>query len=119
MEAIRKALIGSTIMTTYNKRTYKVDEVDFNMSPRDTFTVDEKEGTKEQSYVEYFKTKYDAKINDMNQPVLCSIDKRTSQKFVLIPELCQMTGLTDSMRANFQLMKEMSQITNADAKRRV
>jgi len=38
---------------------------------------------------------------------------------ILIPELCQMTGLTDSMRANFQLMKEMAQITNADARRRV
>ena len=30
-----------------------------------------------------------------------------------------MTGLTDSMRSNFQLMKEMSQTTHADAKRRV
>ena len=38
---------------------------------------------------------------------------------VLIPELCQMTGLTDSMRANFQLMKEMASITNADARKRV
>lgn len=66
IEAIKKALIGSTIMTTYNKRTYKVDEVDFNISPRDTFTVEEKEGPKEQSYVDYFKTKYDARINDMN-----------------------------------------------------
>ncbi len=102
-------------MTTYNKRTYKVDEVDFNMSPRDTFSVDEKPT----SYVDYFKTKYDARINDQNQPVLVSIDKRTTQKMILIPELCQMTGLTDSMRANFQLMKEMSAITNADAKRRV
>ena len=30
-----------------------------------------------------------------------------------------MTGLTDNMRANFQLMKEMSQTTHADARRRV
>lgn len=49
-------------MTSYNKRTYRVDEIDFNMSPRDTFTVDEKEV----SYIEYYKTKYDAKINDCN-----------------------------------------------------
>ena len=62
MEAIKKALVGSTIMTTYNKRTYKVDEVDFNMSPRDSFTVEEKSTT----YVDYFKTKYDARINDLN-----------------------------------------------------
>jgi predicted DNA-binding transcriptional regulator AlpA len=47
--------------------------------------------------------------------MLVSIDKRTSHKLILVPELCQMTGLTDSMRANFQLMKEMALITNANA----
>ena len=88
IEAIKKAIIGATIMTSYNKRTYKVDEVDFNVSPLDTFTVEEKEETKETSYIDYFKTKYDAKITDMNQPVLVSIDKRTSHKMILIPELC-------------------------------
>jgi len=30
-----------------------------------------------------------------------------------------MTGLSDSMRANFQLMKEMSHTTHADARKRV
>ena len=102
-------------MTSYNKRTYKVDEIDFNMSPRNTFSVKEEET----SYVDYYKTKYDAKITDFNQPVLISIDKRTSMKFILIPELCQATGLTDAMRANFNLMKEMGTITHADAKKRV
>ncbi len=115
MEAIRKQLVGATVMTSYNKRTYKVDEIDFNMSPRNTFSVQEVET----SYVDYYKTKYDAKITDFNQPVLISIDKRTSMKFTLIPELCQATGLTDAMRANFNLMKEMGTITHADAKKRV
>lgn len=40
-EAIKKALIGSTILTTYNKRTYKVDDVDFDKSPLDQFTSDD------------------------------------------------------------------------------
>jgi hypothetical protein len=30
-----------------------------------------------------------------------------------------MTGLSDSMRANFKLMKDMSQVTHSDAKRRI
>lgn len=55
----------------------------------------------------------------MNQPVIISINQKTGTKIVLIPELCQMTGLTDSMRANFQLMKEMSHTTHADARKRV
>jgi aubergine-like protein len=37
-EDIKKALIGTTILTKYNKRTYKVDDVDFNRSPKDTFS---------------------------------------------------------------------------------
>ena len=90
------------------------------MSPKDTFEVTEKGGeTRTVSYEDYFRTKYDARITDTNQPVLVSVDKRTSQRMILIPELCQMTGLTDSMRANFSLMKEMAQITNTDARRRV
>ena len=51
--------------------------------------------------------------------MLISVNQKTGTKIVLIPSLCQMTGLTDSMRANFQLMKEMSHTTHADAKKRV
>ena len=62
MEAIRKALIGQTVMTSYNKKTYRVDEVEFNMSPRDTFSVNEVLT----SYVDYYQSKYQAKITDFN-----------------------------------------------------
>lgn len=71
-------------MTSYNKRTYKIDDVEFNITPRDTFTTEEKEI----SYVEYFKTKYDSEIKNMNQPVLISLNSRTGIKLVLIPEFC-------------------------------
>jgi len=77
IEAIKKAIIGSTIMTSYNKRTYKVDEVEFNMSPLNTFTIEEKYEKRQTSYVDYFKTKYNVRVADMNQPVLVSVDKRT------------------------------------------
>lgn len=36
-EDIKKALIGTTVMTIYNKRTYKVDDIDFEKSLKDTF----------------------------------------------------------------------------------
>ena len=49
-------------MTSYNKRTYKVDEVDFTISPRDTFSLKENEI----SYEDYFKTKYGKQITDLN-----------------------------------------------------
>lgn len=69
---IKKALIGFTVLTSYNKRTYKVDDIDFEKSPKDKFMLDA-EGT-ETSYFEYFKSKYQATITDMNQPVIVSLN---------------------------------------------
>jgi aubergine-like protein len=37
-DEIKKALIGTTILTTYNKRTYKVDGIDFDRCPSDKFS---------------------------------------------------------------------------------
>ena len=103
-------------MTTYNKRTYKVDDVDFEKSLKDTFT---QEDGSEITYQEYFRKKYAKDISDINQPVIVNVNQKTGNKIILIPELCQMTGLSESMRANFNLMRELSQITNADAMKRV
>jgi hypothetical protein len=79
--------------------------VDFDHSPKDRFNQDVKEGSEtsgtEVTYHEYYKTKYGAEIRDLNQPVLININQRTGAKIVLIPSLCQMTGLSESMRANF------------------
>jgi len=36
------ALCGSTIITHYNRKTYRIDDVDFTMTPLSTF---EKNGT--------------------------------------------------------------------------
>ena len=84
------------------------------MSPETTF---DKNGT-QVSYMEYYKTRYNENISDMNQPLLINKDRRTGNEVALLPELCQLTGLTDAMRADFRLMKDLAQIvhTNADAK---
>jgi hypothetical protein len=49
---------------------------------------------------------------------LINKDRRTGNEVALIPELCQLTGLTDAMRADFRLMKDLAGIlhTNAEAK---
>ena len=84
------------------------------MSPDTTF---DKQGT-QVSYKEYYKTRYNENIGDPNQPLLINKDRKTGNEVALIPELCQLTGLTDSMRADFRLMKDLAQIvhTNADKK---
>ncbi|CDW80416.1 macronuclear development protein 1 [Stylonychia lemnae] len=115
-EEIKKTLIGTTVMTIYNKRTYKVDDIEFNKSLYDTFQ--QEDGT-EITYQDYFRKKYSKNISDPNQPVIVNVNQKTGNQIILIPELCQMTGLSDSLRANFNIMKEMSSITNSDATKRV
>lgn len=101
-------------MTAYNQKTYKVDRVDFAQSPQTTF---DKQGT-QTSYMEYYKTRYNQTIKDPNQPLLINKDRRTGLEVALVPELCQLTGLTDAMRADFRLMQDLAKIvhTNAEAK---
>jgi hypothetical protein len=37
--AVKKLLIGETIMTKYNNRTYRIDDIAFDLNPMDTFKV--------------------------------------------------------------------------------
>jgi aubergine len=41
------------------------------------------------------------------------------QMVYLVPELCRMTGLTDDMRSNFQLMKAIADHTRSSPSQRV
>lgn len=103
-EAVSEGMIGSTVVTRYNQKTYKIDRVDFSMSPDTTF---DKEG-KQVSYSQYYKEKYNENIGDPNQPLLINKDRKTGNEVALVPELCQLTGLTDAMRADFRLMKDLA-----------
>jgi len=102
--AIQEALVGCTVVTRYNQKTYRVERVDFGMSPATTF---DKNG-EQVSYADYYKTRYNETIKDPNQPLLINKDRKTGNEVALIPELCQLTGLTDQMRANFGLMKDLA-----------
>lgn len=55
----------------------------------------------------------------MSQPLLINKDRKTGNEIALIPELCQVTGLTDSMRADFRLMKDLAEIVHTNADRKV
>lgn len=85
------------------------------MSPETTF---DKNGT-QVSYAEYYKTRYNESIKDSNQPLLINKDRKTGVEIALIPELCQLTGLTDVMRADFRLMKDLAQIVHTNAEKKI
>lgn len=117
-------IIGSVILTKYNNKTYVIDEILWDNSPKDTF--DTYDGSKI-SYIEYYNKQHSLEIHDLNQPLLLhrksirvagSLEK--VDRFVcLVPELCYMTGLTDEMRSDFKVMKDVAQYTRVTPNQRM
>ena len=62
----REVLIGKNVLTRYNNRTYRIDEILFNKNPESTFNY---EGRR-MSYVKYFKEYYNIDIRQKGQPLL-------------------------------------------------
>nr|XP_009930781.1 PREDICTED: piwi-like protein 1 isoform X1 [Opisthocomus hoazin] len=109
-DACAKELIGLIVLTKYNNRTYRVDDIDWDANPQCTFR---KADGSEISFVDYYRRQYNQEITDLDQPVLISESKRRRGSMavvpvVLIPELCFLTGLTEKMRNDFNMMKDLA-----------
>lgn len=104
---VTAALLGAVVLTRYNNKTYRVDDIDFDHSPSDTFMC----RGKNVSYVQYYQTAYNVEIRDKRQPLLVHNSEKTIigkaekelETIYLIPELCYLTGLTDTMRSDFKV----------------
>ncbi|XP_067134684.1 piwi-like protein Ago3 isoform X2 [Centruroides vittatus] len=115
-----KQLLGSVVLTRYNNKTYRVDDIDWNQSPLSTFTNSMGQSI---TYKDYYKKSYDIDIKDNTQPLLIHHPKKKNipgaaaggnqdSKFLcLIPELSYLTGLTDTMRSDFKVMKDIASHT--------
>lgn len=116
-EKFEKGIIGSIVLTGYNNRTYRIDDVDFHSTPSSVF----KQKDTDVTYFDYYHQKYGITILDRRQPMLVSNPKardirdgRGTQVIFLVPELCRATGLTDKMKSNFIQMKAMGEHTQMD-----
>lgn len=111
MKQVKKELVGTIVMTHYNRRTYKIDDIAFDVTPDKTFRQQDGVVTR---YADYYKQRYKVDNLDLTQPMLVSIPKKKdlnkgiTGNIYLIPALCNPTGLTDNMRKNFGLMKDLS-----------
>merc|ERR1719323_301032 len=118
---VEKVLLGAIVITRYNNKTYKIDEIAWDKSPMEEF--DGRDGTKT-SLQKYYAERYNKSIKDPKQPLIISIPKMSEQRagntgpIYLVPELCNMTGLSDEQRANFKLMSDMGQFTRQDPVKR-
>lgn len=113
-DEVTKRLVGQIVLTRYNNKTYKIDDIDFASSPQSTF---EKADGSQISYVAYYKQHHSIDIHDMKQPMLVSMPKKKdirrgqNKPIYLLPELCTLTGLTDEARADFRVMKDVAEYT--------
>ena len=95
-------LEGQIVMTHYNKKTYRIDDIDFDKNPESKFFL--RKEKREVSYYEYYSSRYMVKIQDRRQCLLVSrpsrrdINRGDDQPIYLIPELCGMTGLSADQR---------------------
>lgn len=104
---IEEDLKDCVIMTCYgNRNLHKVKSVLFDESPQSTF----EKGTKIMTYSDYFKERYQITIANKRQPLL-EVSRSSKESIRLIPELCRMTGLSDSMTANRELMAGLGALT--------
>ncbi|CAO1313617.1 unnamed protein product [Diamesa serratosioi] len=120
-DAFAKIMIGATVLTDYNNKTYKIADVDFQKTPELTFST--KKGT-EESFISYYLRRYKISIRNPKQPlIICKANAKAiragqSEIIALIPELCRCTGLTDAMKADNRQMKLLASETRIAPKDR-
>ncbi|XP_008573812.1 PREDICTED: piwi-like protein 4 [Galeopterus variegatus] len=113
-ETCEKQLMGLIVLTRYNNKTYRIDDIDWSVRPTHTFK--KRDGT-EITYVDYYEQQYNITLSDLNQPLLVSLlkskrnDNTEARIAHLIPELCFLTGLTSQATSDFQLMKAVADET--------
>lgn len=122
LPALQAQLNGTIVMTMYNRKTYKIDDVTVSSNPLTTFEGRKGEPT---TLKDYFKTKYGLNVTDDKQPLIVVRPSKRDEhagrtgNILLIPEFCQLTGLTDQMRENFTLMKELAKYLHVGPNERV
>ncbi|KAM9215701.1 piwi-like protein 2 [Leptosomus discolor] len=106
-----KQLVGSVVITRYNNRTYRVDDIDWSKTPRDSFTLASGE---EITFLDYYSKTYGITIRERDQPLLIHRPKekqtpegkRQLDMVLLVPELTFMTGIP-TMRKDGRMVKEV------------
>ncbi|XP_040545319.1 piwi-like protein 2 [Gallus gallus] len=112
-----KQLVGSTVLTRYNNRTYRIDDIDWEKTPRDSFTLGSGE---EITFVDYYSKTYGITVRELEQPLLVHRPKEKLMlggkprldMVLLLPELTFLTGISEikkDTRVLKDVMREMLQ----------
>ncbi|XP_011168648.1 piwi-like protein Ago3 isoform X1 [Solenopsis invicta] len=120
-DAIMQEIIGTSVLTRYNNKTYRIDDIDWEKTPNYVFH----RGDEQMSLVQYYKSHWNIEIEDLKQPLLvhrATIRQPSGEKeektILLVPELSYAAGLTDSIRNNHHIMKDLSTVTKISPNQR-
>jgi aubergine-like protein len=117
-EQVTSEIVGRIVMTTYNNKTYKIDDINWDQNPTNTFNTKRGDVT----FIEYYKSHYEHTVVDKMQPLLLSLpsgkDKRRAEQqnqvatpALLIPEFCVVTGVDEKMRMDFNFKRELEKFS--------
>ncbi|XP_059910115.1 piwi-like protein 2 [Gadus macrocephalus] len=115
-----KELVGSIVITRYNNRTYRIDDIEWKKAPKDAFTLADGSNT---TFVDYYSKNYGITIKELDQPLLVNRPKERSNpggkqitgEILLVPELCFMTGIPERMKKDFRAMKDLTMHINVSS----
>lgn len=61
-----KEIIGTSVLTRYNNKTYRIDDIAWDKTPKYVFS----KGDQQISLIEYYKSNWNIEIVDLQQPLL-------------------------------------------------
>lgn len=87
--------VGNTVITSYNGKFHRIDSIDKDLNPTDTF--EDRDGNKK-TYLDYYRDVYRLTNINPNQPLAKCVELKGKSKqpftYYLIPSLCLVTGST-------------------------
>lgn len=98
-----------------NKKTYMVQDINFDLTPCSTFFTLQ-DGSK-MSVAKYFKKEYNLVISDKKQPML--IMRQGGKGCFVPPEFCILDGVPDQIRSNNREMRELLSKTRQDPSQKI
>lgn len=79
-ERFKEYALGKVVLTKYNNKHYRVDDVDWESTPESTFTQMRNGNPVQVSFIEYYRTNYNVIIRDSDQPMLVTRGKIKRQQ---------------------------------------
>jgi len=111
-EARKKLKFKSVVSVYENYAMWQIHDIDFSKNPSYEFEPGK-------TLFEYYTKKYNLTIRDKDQPLLVNKNRRTGKISYLLPEFMMMTGLSEEMKNNPEVMRKVAELTKPDPDKRM